>query len=255
MPEPFTAIGFHVNDQASYEALAAEARLHGAMTQARRDLTTLHGCCWELGGGLEVWTILHESQAGVCYADCRPAFRGRQTFELLPWEILEFEDEGEAVVHAHIENTSTEIVFELQNLTEINPIAYRHRTLTAAIAGLAYQARLNKRRLAPHFKQQKKGSYENNYAVRGTVLAWRALRNPRTTSDLFWVQLDTGALTLELLINRANLSGELANGASLSADIWLQGHILTDSELDARYEGVDRHIPSKSFWQQFRRGN
>lgn len=254
MAEPFTAIGFHVNDQASYEALAAEARLNGAMTQARRDLTTLHGCCWELGGGLEVWTILHESQAGVCYADCRPAFRGRQTYELLPWEILEFEDEGEAVVRANLESNSTEIVFELQNLTEINPFAYRHRTLTAAIAGLAYKARLHKRRLAPRFKQQRSG-YENNYSVRGTVLAWRALRNPRTTSDLLWVQLDAGALTLELLINRADLAGELTNGASLSADIWLQGHILTDSELDARYEGVDRHVPSKSFWKQLHRGN
>jgi hypothetical protein len=254
MAEPFTAIGFHVNDQASYEALAAEARLNGAMTQARRDLTTLHGCCWELGGGLEVWTILHESQAGVCYADCRPAFRGRQTYELLPWEILEFEDEGEAVVRANLESNSTEIVFELQNLTEINPFAYRHRTLTAAIAGLAYKARLHKRRLAPRFKQQRSG-YENNYSVRGTVLAWRALRNPRTTSDLLWVQLDAGALTLELLINRADLAGELINGASLSADIWLQGHILTDSELNARYEGVDRHIPSKSFWKQLSRGN
>ena len=258
MPEPFTAIGFHVNDQASYEALAAEARLHGAMTQARRDLTTLHGCCWELGGGLEVWTILHESQAGVCYADCRPAFRGRQTFELLPWEILEFEDEGEAIVRANIENTSTEIVFELQNLTEINPSAYRHRTLTAAIAGLAYRARTHQRRLKPRFKQHHKphgGGYENNYTVRGTVCAWRTLRNPRTTSDLFWVQLDTGALTLELLINSADLTGELANGVSLSADIWLQGHILTDHELNARYEGVDRRALPKSFWKQLHRGN
>ncbi|NOT59030.1 MAG: DUF3881 family protein [Acidobacteria bacterium] len=255
MPEPFTAIGFHVNDQAAYEALAAEARLNGAMTQARRDLATLHGCCWELGGGLEVWTILHESQAGVCYADCRPAFRGRQTYELLPWEILEFEEEGEAVVRAQLENTSTEIVFELQNLTEINPAAYRHRTLTAAIAGLAYQARVMQRRLTPRFKQKRRGGYENNYAVRGTVLAWRALRNPRTTSDLYWVQLDIGVLTLELLINRADLTGELANGITLAADIWLQGHILTDHELDARYEGVDRRIPSQAFWLQLRRGN
>ena len=261
MSEPFTAIGFHVNDQASYEALAAEARLHGALTQARRDSTTLHGCCWELGGGLEVWTVMHESHAGLCYADCRPAFRGRQTFELFPWEILEFEDEGEAVVRAHLDNGPTEIIFELQNLTEINPLAYRHRPLTAAIAGLAYKARVNQRRLAPQFKSMreraatKRKANENDYAVRGTVLAWRNLRNPRTTSDLFWVQLDTGLFTLELLINRTELIGELANGASLSADIWLQGHILTEQEMRIRYEGVDRNIPPKMFWQRTRSGN
>ena len=260
MPEPFTAIGFHVNDQASYEALAAEARLYGAATQARRDSTTLHGSCWELGGGLEVWTVMHESGAGLCYADCRPAFRGRQTFELFPWEILEFEDEGEAVVRAHLENGPTEIIFELQNLTEINPLVYRHRPLTAAIAGLSYRASVNRRRLAPRFvsareRAGKRLVNENDYAVRGTVLAWRALRNPRTTSDLLWVQLDAGALTLELLINRADLTGELAVGASLSADIWLQGHILTEQELRIRYEGVDPHIAPKHFWRRARRGN
>lgn len=141
MPEPFTAIGFHVNDQAAYEALAAEARLYGAMTQARRDQATLHGCCWELGGGLEVWMVLHESREGLCYADCRPAFRGRQSFELFPWEILEFEDEGEAVVRAHLDKCPTEIIFELQNLTEIGRIpqssadrSHRRTRLSSALA-------------------------------------------------------------------------------------------------------------------------
>jgi hypothetical protein len=260
MPEPFTAIGFHVKDQAAYEALAAEARLHGALTQARRERATLHGCCWELGSGLEVWTVLHESHEGLCYADCRPAFRGRQMFNLFPWEILEFEDEGEAVVRAHFDNGPTEIIFELQNLTEINPFAYRHRALTAAIAGLAYQARIHRRPGAPLFqalreRKARRRANENDYAMRGTVLAWRALRNPRTTSDLLWVQLDAGVLTLELLINPATLVGELAVGATLSADLWLQGHILTDHELQLRYEGVDRNITPKQFWLPSRRGN
>jgi hypothetical protein len=261
MPEPFTAIGFHVNDQAAYEALAAEARLHGALTQAQRERATLHGCCWELGNGLEVWTVLHESHEGLCYADCRPAFRGRQTFNLFPWEILEFEDEGEAVVRAHYDNGPTEIIFELQNLTEINPLAYRHRTLTAAIAGLVYHARIHRRVATPLFqalrerKSHRRRAHENDYAVRGTVLAWRALRNSHTTRDLLWVQLNAGVLTLELLINPATLTGELSVGATLSADLWLQGHILTDRELQLRYEGVDRNISPTRFWPRLRVGN
>src|ERR1043165_1972903 len=151
MGELFDAIGFKVYDAASYQALAEEAQQRGALSQARRDQAVLHGCCWSLGEGLEVWTVLHESRAGLFYADCRPAFRGRQVFTLYPWEIVEYEEDGEAFARAKLLGSSTELIFELQNITEINPVDFRDSAITATVAGLAYRARLNKRAQAPLF--------------------------------------------------------------------------------------------------------
>jgi hypothetical protein len=260
MGEPFDAIGFKVTDEASYHALAEEAHQRGAASQVRRDRATLHGCCWQLGDGLEVWTVLHESQAGVFYADCRPAFRGRHVYALYPWEIIEYEEDGEAVVRGVVTGTDTEAIFELQNLTEINPSAFRERPITAAISGLAYDAHLNRRQLPPRFmplveKSRRRDIAENDYLVRGEVLHWRVLHNPRTTKDLVWVYLETGRLKLEVLINRSDLQGELRRGAQLSAEVWLQGHILSDRELEARYEGVDGVIAKGDYWAALRREN
>lgn len=258
MGEPFDAIGFRVTDEAAYHALAEQAHHRGALTQAHRDRATLHGCCWRLGEGLEVWTVLHESKAGVFYADCRPAFRGRHLYALYPWEIIEYEEDGEAIVRGMAVGTESEMIFELQNLTEINPAAFRERPITAAISGLAYHASLDRRRrqprLLPLIEQSRRRSVaENDYLVRGEVLHWRALRNPQTTSDLVWVYLDTGALKLEVLVNRADLQGELRRGAHLSAKVWLQGHILSDRELEARYEGVDTIAARGAYWGALRR--
>jgi hypothetical protein len=80
----------------------------------RRERRTLHGCCWHLGEGLEVWTVLHESPEGFFYADCRPAFRSRHLVTLFPWEITEYEADGEAIVRAVDAATNTELVFELR---------------------------------------------------------------------------------------------------------------------------------------------
>lgn len=260
MGEPFDAIGFRVTDEASYHALAEEAHQRGAISQSRRERATLHGCCWRLGEGLEVWTILHESGEGVFYADCRPAFRGRHLYALYPWEIAEYEEDGEAIVRGLITGTDTEVVFELQNLTEINLVGLRERPITATVSGLAYNARLNRRRREPHFtplaeKQRYHEAAENDYTVRGQVINYRALRNPRTTSDLVWVYLDTGRLKLEVLVNRADLRGELEVNAQLSAEIWLQGHILSERELEARYEGVDSVVSKGDYWAALRREN
>lgn len=258
MGEPFDAIGFKVYDAASYQALAEEAQQRGALSQARREQTVLHGCCWRLGEGLEVWTVLHESNEGVFYADCRPAFRGRQHFKLFPWEIVEYEEDGEAMMRAQVAGSSTELIFELQNITEINPADFRHNTLNATIAGLAYRARLNKRAQAPVFmplsqRYPRRHVAENDYAIRGTIVSWRELKNPRTTSDLVWVKVEMNNFGLEVLVNRSDLEGELKRGAQLSAEIWLQGHLLNPHELLARYEGLDPKTPSRDFWKLLHR--
>jgi hypothetical protein len=258
MGEPFEAIGFKVYDAASYQALAEEAQKRGALSQAQREQAVLHGCCWSLGEGLEVWTVLHESRDGVFYADCRPAFRGRQLFTLYPWEIVEYEEDGEAFARAKLLHSPTELIFELQNITEINPADFRESAITATVAGLAYRARLNKHAQAPLFKPlreryPRRRVAENDYAVRGAISSWREIKNPRTTSDLVWVQVELDQFNLEVLINRSDLEGELKRGAQLSAEVWLQGHILSRRELLARYEGVDLNASRHEVWQLLRR--
>jgi hypothetical protein len=260
MGEPFDAIGFAVTDEASYQALAEEAHRRGTLSRAPRERAVLHGCCWRLGEGLEVWTILHESKEGLFYADCRPAFRGRHIFFLYPWEIIEYEEDGEAVVRALTEDGEAEMVFELQNITETNLATFRERTLAATLGGLAYRVRIQARSVAPAFTplaqaRPRKRAAENDYLVRGAILHWREIKNPRTSSSLIWIYADAGKLKLEVLANRADLKGELRKGAYLTAEVWLQGHILSEQELQARYEGVDAEFPPSDYWMIFRRDN
>lgn len=260
MSEPFDAIGFRVPDEAAYHALAEEAHQRGSLSQARRDRATLHGCCWRLGDGLEVWTVLHESKEGVFYADCRPAFRGRHLYALYPWEIVEYEEDGEAVVRGIVTGSDIELTFELQNLTEIHPGGFRERPITAVMSGLAYNVRINRRRMPTYLRPlserlSRRDVAENDYEVRGTVLHWRQLKNPKTTNDLVWVYLDTGRIKLEILASRNQFDGQLTRGCQITAEVWLQGHILSESELEARYEGIDADTPRGDFWNTLRRAN
>jgi hypothetical protein len=260
MGEPFYAIGFKVTDEASYQALAEEAHQRGTLSKARRSQGVLHGCCWSLGAGLEVWTVLYESKEGLFYADCRPAFRSQFLFNFYPWEIVEYEEDGEAVTRGVTIDSDTEMVFELQNLTEINPTEFRERSITAAVSGLAYRAQVYARCGTHAFaplasRHNRKKVAENDYFVSGTILSWREIKNQHTTSDLIWISVDLERIKLEVLVNRANLKGELKRGGWISAEVWLQGHILNDKELLARYEGLDLEIPRDHYWMKFRRDN
>jgi len=260
MSEPFDAIGFKVTDDASYQALAEEAHQRGRLTRARRSQGVLHGCCWSLGAGLEVWTVLYESKEGLFYADCRPAFRSQYFFNFYPWEINEYEEDGEAVARGLINDSDTEMIFELQNLTEINPNDYRERPITAAVSGLAYRAQVNARGGTPAFtplssRYTRRKVAENDYAISGTIISWREIKNQHTTTDLVWTNVDLGQIKLEVLVNRTDLKGELKRGAWFSAEIWLQGHILNEKELQSRFEGIDPYTPRGDFWRRLRRGN
>ncbi len=260
MSDPFDAIGFRITGQASYQALAEEAHHRGTLSQTVRELGTLYGCCWSLGEGIEVWTVLHESKEGLFYAACRPAFRGHHIFTLYPWEITEYEEDGEAIVHALLEKGDAELTFALQNMTELAISTFRGQVLSATISGLAYRARINTRAgrplLAPLAEvSQRKLAAESDYAVRGKIIYWRELSNPCTASKLIWLYVDVGKLKLEVLANRAELKGEPRQGAWLSAEVWLQGHILSEKELKVRYEGVDLESSPASFWAALRREN
>src|SRR5262245_13606875 len=151
MGEPFHAIGFNITDEASYQALAEEAQQRGTTTRAKREQGVIHGCCWSVGSGLEVWTMLYESKEGIFYADCRPAFRARHVFSLYPWEIAEYEEDGKAVARGALVNSSVEIVFELQNITEVDLSRLRDRQIMACVSGLGYRARVIKNTKDPLF--------------------------------------------------------------------------------------------------------
>ena len=97
----------------------------------------LHGRCWKLGEGLEVWTVLYESGSGdVFYADCRPGFRARYIQTITPWALTEYDEEGEAVIHGFREGTDCEVLFELQNLTEVGPAGFGAQELHIGLCGL-----------------------------------------------------------------------------------------------------------------------
>ena len=78
MNPTFETIGLEVPSEKAFNYLAERAGDQGEPTQLSRRGAVLHGRCWKLGDGLEVWTVLYESGSGdVFYADCRPGFRAR----------------------------------------------------------------------------------------------------------------------------------------------------------------------------------
>ncbi|MEK6287669.1 MAG: DUF3881 family protein [Acidobacteriota bacterium] len=266
MAELFQAIGFEVADEHSYNLLVEYVETNGQRTRAQRGEAALHGRCWKVGDGLEVWSILYERGADLYYADCRPAFRSRYVRTILPWELVEYDEDGEAIVRGGVRG-APDIVFELQNLTELDDADFRESHLHVALAGIAYAARVRpySRRvidppahrfdLAERLDGFADKACENDYVISGRVLSWRDIRNPVTAADLVWIYVDAASIRLEVLANRRALRGQLKIGAEITANIWLQGHVLKESDLSARYEGVDQEYEQADFWAGLRRGN
>jgi hypothetical protein len=266
MAELFEAIGFEVADERSYNLLVEYVETNGHRSRAERGDAALHGRCWKLGDGLEVWSILYERGADLYYADCRPAFRSRYVRQILPWELVEYDEDGEAIVRGGARGTP-EIVFELQNLTELDDSVFRQTHLHVALAGIAYAARVrpavsrlepppaHRFELAERLDGFADKACENDYVISGRVLAWREIRNSVTAADLVWIYVDAATIRLEVLANRRALRGQLKIGAEITANIWLQGHVLEASDISARYEGVDRAYELADFWAGLRREN
>ena len=268
MAELFEAIGFEVADEHSYNLLVEYVETNGLRTRTQRGEAALHGRCWKLGDGLEVWSIVYERGSELYYADCRPAFRSRYVRMVLPWELVEYDEDGEAIVRGRLPG-APEVVFELQNLTEIDEAVFRESHLYVGLAGIAYAARVQ---ASPELKQTNDPpvyrfelaerlegfadkACENDYVVSGRVLSWRDVKNSVTAAELVWIYVDAGAIRIEVLANRRALRGELKIGAEITANIWLQGHVLAERDISARYEGVDRDYEQADFWAGLRRGN
>lgn len=258
----FDAIGLEIPNEKAINNLAEDAKNRGEASRLTRKSGVLHGRCWRLGLGLEVWTVLYESQTGeVFYADCRPGFRARFRQKINPWLLTEFDEEGEALIHGFIEDSDSEVLFELQNLTEVSAANFQKNTLTVGLCGLAHRAEVLASGEPKCWKSSKEtGSdvfrNENVWSLTGEIISFSVLRNPFSGSDLYWIHLDLADFDLEILVNQKTLQGEeLQIGSSVKADVWLQGHIIGESTMYSRYEGVDHSRRTVDFWKQFKKNN
>ena len=141
MDETFEAIGWKAQRK-GFQSPAERAGDQGEATQLLRRgavRTVVVGN----GRRAEVWTVLYESGTGdIFYADCRPGFRARYVQRISPWALTEYDEDGEAIVHGYCDGTDTEVLFELQNLTEVGPEGFRAQELHVGLCGLAYRARV-----------------------------------------------------------------------------------------------------------------
>jgi hypothetical protein len=261
MNPTFETIGLELSSEKAFNYLAERAGDQGEPTQLNRRGAVLHGRCWKLGEGLEVWTVLYESGKGVFYADCRPGFRARYNQTITPWALTEYDEEGEAVIHGFREGTDCEVLFELQNLTEVGPAGFRAQELHVGLCGLAYRARVRKTKCKTRWVPLEKtaptrAAHENDWSLSGRIITYKSLRNPLTGGELFWIHLDLERIKLEVLVNQRALRGDsLKVGATLDAEVWLQGHVLDEHALRSRYEGIDSAYSLGSFWSALRRKN
>src|ERR687893_533063 len=262
MDVTFETIGLEVPTEKAINFLAERAENQGEASQLSRRGGVLHGRCWKLGEGLEVWTVLYESGTGdVFYANCRPGFRARYSQRIAPWALTEYDEEGEAIVHGYCDGTETEVLFELQNLTEVGFEGFNGQELHVGLCGLAYRARVCSREERPRWQALEelapaRAAHENDWSLCGRVLSFKPLRNPVSGGELYWAYIDLEHFKLEVLINqRALRGGALCVGSTLAADVWLQGHVLDRRALQSRYEGTDTSYSTADLWSHLRRRN
>lgn len=258
----FDAIGIEITNESAFQNLAEDARQRGEVSHLPHKKGVIHGRCLKFGEGLEVWTMLYESGSGeMTYADCRPAFRARYAQRISPFIPTEFDEEGEVLIHGFIEDSETEVLFELQNLTEFGAQIFEQNSLRIGLCGLAHKARVYNKPEKVYWKSFDETAKtitasENSWTLCGEVVAFNSLRNDFSGNDLFWLYLDVGELKLEVLVNQRALKGtDLQIGAFVKAEIWLQGHLVPENTRRFKYEGVDRAHQTVDFWKRFKRKN
>ncbi len=258
----FDAIGFEIPNENAFHDLAEAVGKRGEVSILPRKDGVLHGRCLKFGAGLEVWTLFYESGKGeVVYADCRPAFRARHSHKISPWILTESDKEGKSIVHGFVEDTNTEVLFQLQNLTEVGTLVLEQTTLNVGLCGLAYRGEIFDTNVESGWKSYDEAAVniieeDNFWSVAGRILAFDALRNPQSGNDLYWIYVEMGSLKLEILVNQRALRGKTPRiGAFIEADVWLQGHILSETAKRNGYEGVDWSMHPADFWKALRKPN
>jgi hypothetical protein len=258
----FDAIGLEIPNETAVHDLAETVGKCGEPTRLARKDGVLHGRCLKFGAGLEVWTNLYESGKGeVVYSDCRPAFRARYAQRISPWALTESDAEGKSVIHGFIEDTNTEVLFQLQNLTEVGTRFFEQTTLNVGLCGLAYRAGIFPKNDDYAWQSYDEAAVnvieeENYWKVAGHILAFDSFRNPQSGSDLYWIYVGMGGSQLEFIVNQRALRGRKPRvGAFVEADLWLQGHILNEVTRRNGYEGVDWSTRPADFWKNLRKPN
>jgi hypothetical protein len=258
----FSAIGLEILKEKTLSDLAENTKIRGEASLSTRSSGVIHGRCWRIGAGLEVWTILYESEAGeIFYADCRPGFRARFEQNIHDWILHENEKGGITTVEGKIEHCPEKVFFQLQNLTEIGAKNFQRKVLSAGLCGLAYHAKISKFDENFEFKPLRRNSSnaksnKTDWHLCGRVINFNVLRNSFSGSDLYWIHLDLGDFKLEILVNQQALNEkELRVGSIVKADVWLQGHIVSQSTFFSSYEGVDWSANPVDFWVNYKKLN
>lgn len=258
MENAFEAIGLEIPNEKAFNNLAENVEKRGEVSRLTRTDGVLHGRCWRIGEGLEVWTVLYQRETGeIFYADCRPGFRARFRQKINPWIMTEFAEAGESLIHGYIQDTEIEVLFELQNITEVSTKNFQNKSLLVGLCGLAFEAQILSEKQEKYWRSKASNEGNDNiYSLCGKIISFSPLKNPVSGSDLYWLHLDLGDFGLEVLVNQKSLDGsELQTGSFVQADIWLQGHIISESTFYSRYEGVDYSHRTVDFWQRFKRSN
>lgn len=260
--EIFNAIGLEIPKGKTLNDLAEDAEQRGDASISKRPDCVLYGHCWHIGAGLEVWTILYQAGTGdVFYADCRPGFRAKNKRNLSGWSLYEDEQEGEAAIEGFTEDHRTKVFFQLQNLTEVSAKNFDQKLLRVAFGGLAIRAEVcaapAESVWEPLYQTTGNAEKEETYwHLCGRVTAFETLRNPHSGSDLYWINLSLDNFDLEILVGQSDLrGGKLRVGATVEADIWLQGHIVSESTYHSNYEGIDWSARPIDFWKTFKKEN
>lgn len=168
---------------------------------------------------------------------------------------------GEALIHGFIDDSEAEVLFALQNLTETAATNFNQNALTVGLCGLAHRAEILPSSESKFWKPfEEPGETvalnENVWRLCGKIISFNTFRNPFSGNDLHWLHIDLKDFELEILVNCRTLKGgKLKVGASVKADIWLQGHIIGDSVSFPRYEGVDYRQRPVDFWKSFKKLN
>jgi hypothetical protein len=258
----FDAIGFEIPNENAFQDLAETVGKRGEVSHLQRRDGILHGRCLKVGAGLEVWTLNYESGKGeVVYTDCRPAFRARYLQRIAPWTLTESDSEGKSDISGYIEDTNTEVLFQLQNLTEVGTRFLDQKTLNVGLCGLAYRAGIFAHNDESGWKAYEKAEVkvadeENYWKVAGHIIAFDTIRNPLSGSDLYLIYIGMGSANLEILVNQRALRGRKPRvGAFIEADAWLQGHILNNAVKRNGYEGVDWSTRPADYWKILRKPN
>ena len=261
--EIFNAIGLRFPKGKTINDLAQNAEKLGEASVSTRPDCVIHGHCWRIGAGLEVWTILYESGDGeVFYADCRPGFRAKYTQNIEVWSLYEDEEKGDAAIAGKIEDSNTKVFFQLQNLTEVSPKNFARKILRVGLGGLALRAEIADNDedflWQPLRKTEGNADVEETYwRLCGRILAFEAVRNTYSKKGLYWIHLELKNFNLEILVNQNDLRGAngLRVGKHIKADIWLQGHVVSQSTYFSSYEGIDWSSQPADFWKSFKRQN